>query len=400
MSHRAVRSMTLGLAAFFILASAAFAQTGAIAGKVTNEKGEPYGKDEACVVITRTDIKGDYLTCTNKKGEYFHAGLPLGTYNVAVNVGGKKAKGNKLEGGQIMDQMQGVRTRLGDPVEVNFDLKRIADQRQAMQKAAETGELTQEMSREMSKEQKEALEKQMKERAAAMAKNKELNDAFNAGMAAMQARQWDAAVEAFEKGSTLDPKQHVIWANLAESYVNQAAAKPPAEQEPIIAKSLEAYNKAIELKPDDPAYHNNFALALVKAKKFQEAEAELTKAALLDPPKAGTYFYNLGAVLTNIGQSEPAGAAFKKAIEADPNHADAQYQYGIYLMGKAQTTADGKVVPPEGTREAFQKYVELRPTGQFAESAKGMLQMMEATLATTYENPDAKKSGAASKKKK
>lgn len=400
MSHRAVKIMTLGLAVFFVLGSAAFAQTGAIAGKITNEKGEPYGKDEACVVITRTDIKGDYLTCTNKKGEYFHAGLPLGTYNVSVNVGGKKVKGNKLEGGQVRDQMQGVRTRLGDPVEVNFDLKRIADQQQAMQKAAETGELTQEMSREMSKEQKEALEKQMKERAAAMAKNKELNDAFNAGMAAMQGRQWDAAVEAFEKGSTLDPKQHVIWANLAESYVGQAGTKPPAEQEPIIAKALDAYNKAIELKPDDPAYHNNFALALVKAKKFPEAEAELTKAALLDPPKAGTYFYNLGAVLTNIGQSEPAGAAFKKAIEADPNHADAQYQYGIYLMGKAQTTADGKVVPPEGTKEAFQKYVELRPTGQFAESAKGMLQMMDATLATTYENPDAKKAGPASKKKK
>lgn len=393
MLHRAL------LIPAFLFASAAFAQTGAIAGKISNESGQPVGKDEACVIITRTDIKGDYLTCTNKKGEYFHAGLPLGTYDVQVNVGGKKAKGNKMEGGQIADQVKGVRTRLGDPVEVNFDLARMANQRKAVEKAAETGQLTAEMSREMTKEQKEALEKQMKERSAAMAKNKELNDAFNTGMAALTARQWDAAVAAFEKGSTLDPKQHVIWANLAESYTGQASTKTGAEADPIMAKSLEAYAKAIELKPDDPAYHNNYALALAKSKKFSEAEAELTKAAQLDPPKAGTYFYNLGAVLTNIGQSEPAGAAFKKAIEADPMHADAQYQYGIYLMGKATTTADGKVIPPEGTKEAFMKYVELKPTGSFADSAKGMIQMMDATLATVYQNPDAKKTAPKTKKK-
>ena len=31
------------------------------------------------------------------------------------------------------------------------------------------------------------------------------------------------------------------------------------------------------------------------------AQAELTKAAQLDPPNAGKYFYNLGAVLVNTG---------------------------------------------------------------------------------------------------
>ena len=44
----------------------------------------------------------------------------------------------------------------------------------------------------MSAEQKAALEKATKERQAAMAKNKALNDAFNAGMEAMKTKQWDA----------------------------------------------------------------------------------------------------------------------------------------------------------------------------------------------------------------
>lgn len=375
-----------GLAALTM--GAALAQTGAIAGKVIGEDGQPM--KGAWIVITRTDIKGDYMVESNKKGEFFHAGLPLGTYNVQCNVGGKKTKG-KIEGGQVVDQMNGVRTRLGDPVEVNFSLVERAARQKAVQKAAETGQLTAEMSREMSKEDRERLEKQMKERAAAMAKNKELNDAFNAGMTALSAKNWDEAVTQFAKASEMDPKQHVVWANLAESYIGQAGAKP-AEAQPIMDKGLDAWSKAIELKPDAPEYHNNYALALAKAKKYPEAEAELTKAAQLDPPKAGTYFYNLGAVLTNIGQLEPAGSAFKKAIEADPSHADAQYQYGIYLMSKATTTADGKVIPPDGTLQAFQKYIELKPTGPFADSAKGMIQMMDATLSTTYQNPDAKKS--------
>ena len=84
----------------------------------------------------------------------------------------------------------------------------------------------------------------------------------------------------------------------------------------------------------------------------------------------------------NTGQLEPAGAAFKKAIEADPNYAPAQYQYGVYLISKAQTTADGKVTPVPGTREAFEAYLKLDPTGPYAEAAKGMIASMETSLDT------------------
>jgi len=187
----------------------------------------------------------------------------------------------------------------------------------------------------------------------------------------------------------------VVWANLAETYEAQGATKTGADQEALYAKGTEAWGKAIGLKGDDASYHNNFALLLAKSKKFTEAETELGKAAELNPTGAGMYFYNLGALYTNGGQMEPAGAAFKKAIAADPNHADAQYQFGVYLLSKAVTKADGTVTPVEGTVEAFQKYLELKPTGSFADSAKGMIQMMGATVTTTYANPDAKK-GAAS----
>ncbi len=94
----------------------------------------------------------------------------------------------------------------------------------------------------------------------------------------------------------------------------------------------------------------------------------------------------------NNGQTDPAGEAFKKAIEADPNYADAQYQYGIFLIGKAKLGDDGKYVPVAGTREAFEKYLALKPDGPFAESAKGMLATLSGSVDTSYQNPTKKTS--------
>jgi len=365
-----------------------FGQTSSLEGDVIGQDGSKITNCKNCIQIERTDIKGKYQCPIDKKGHYFHAGLPLGVYRISVVVDGK-----------TLDVVDKVRTRLGDPTAINFDLHAMVAKQQATQRAMEAGKgLTKEQERGMSAEQKAAIEKAMKEREAGMKKNKELNDSFNSGMTALQGKQYDQAVQAFTKASELDAKQNVVWAQLAESYMGLGSTKTGAEQQVAYDKGLEAYGKAIELKVDDAAYHNNFALALAKAKKFPEAQAELTKAATLDPTNAGRYFYNLGALLVNSGQTEPAGEASKKAIAADPNYADAQYQYGVYLVSKAQVSADGKVTPVPGTIEAFQKYLELKPDGPFAESAKGMLTSMNATIDTSYKNPNAPASKKSKKK--
>ncbi len=383
------RNLAVAAAAALCLSALSFAQITALEGDVKGADGSPAVK--AVVKITRTDIKGNYKCTTDKKGHYFYNGLPLGTYNVAVEIDGKE-----------VDAVNGVRSRLGDPTPVNFDLHKAAQERAAQQARASAAgasgaaPLTKEKERSMSKEEKEAYDKALKERESAMKHNKELNDAFSAGMAAVQAKDFDAAVVSFAKASELDPKQVAVWAQLADAYVSAAAKKTGPEFDAAMGKGIEAYGKALELNPGDAATHNNYALALGKAKKFPEMQAELKKAAELDPTKAGQYYYNLGAMLVNAGQSEPAGEAFKKAIELDPNHADSYYQLGVYLVSKASFAADGKVTPVAGTVEAFQKYLSLAPTGQFAESAKGMLSSMDAKVDTSYKNPNA----PAPKKKK
>jgi tetratricopeptide (TPR) repeat protein len=375
------------LAGMLLFSLAASAQTGAIAGKVVGEDGKPL--QNALIKIDRKDIKASYKVKSDKKGAYFHAGLPLGTYDVSIEVNGK-----------VMEEltMRGVRTNFGnDPTNVDFNLEQAKKQRDAMQAAANAGApITKEQARDMSPEQRAALDKANKEREQALAKNKALNDAFNAGKTALDAKQFPEAIEALTKASELDPKQPVVWTHLAESYSGLAKTKTGEEQAGLFAKAYDAYQKAIELKPD-AATLNNYALALAAGKKFPEAQAELTKAAQLDPAGAGRYFYNLGALLVNNGQSDPAAEAFKKAMEADPNYADAYYQYGILLISKATTTAEGKVIPVAGTKEAFQKYMELQPNGPYAETAKAMLASMDAQISTEYSNPTQQKKGGKKK---
>ena len=386
------RNLVVASAGALLLALSSFAQISAIEGDVKGEDGQPAVK--AVVKIVRTDIKGNYKCETNKKGHYFYNGLPLGTYNITVEIGGKE-----------MDGVNNVRTRLGDPTPINFDLQKIAAARNAKaaqaaqtQQGAATGQaLTKEQERGMTKEQKEAYDKALKEREASMQKNKALNDAFNAGLTAATNKDYDTAVTEFNKAAEMDPKQIAVWSNLADAYAQQAKKKTGAEFDAAMAKCAEAFQKAIELNPTDGGLHNNFALALAQAKKFPEMQAELEKAASIEPTKAGQYYYNLGAVLVNNNQNEPAGAAFKKAIEIDPNHADSYYQYGIFLIGKASIAADGKVTPVPGTIDAFQKYLQLAPTGQFADQAKAMLTSLDAKVDTAYKNPNAP---APTKKKK
>jgi tetratricopeptide (TPR) repeat protein len=376
MKYRNVAMPALGI---LLCALAGFAQTtSSVSGEVKGADGGPL--KGALVKIDREDIKGHYEVKTDKHGRYYYGGLPLGTYKITLAVDGKD-----------VDYVDKVRTRLGDPIENNFDLHAKAVKQQELNKAAETGTLSKDQARGMTPEEKAAFEKANKERAELKAKGKALNDAFNGGKEALNAKQYDVAVTQFNKAAEMKADEPAIWANLGDAEIGLAKTKTGAEHDDALNKGMDAYKKALELKPDDAGVHNNYGLALAQAKKFDEAQAELGKAAQLEPANAGKYYFNLGALLVNNGQAEEAGAAFKKAIDADPKYADAQYQYGIYLIGKAKLGADGKYDPVPGTREAFQAYLDLRPDGQFAESAKGMLSSLSAAVDTSYQNPSANK---------
>jgi hypothetical protein len=75
--------------------------------------------------------------------------------------------------------------------------------------------------------------------------------------------------------------------------------------------------------------------------------------------------------------------AFNLAVQADPTKAEAYYWKGVNLLSKA-TIKGNKMEAPAGTAEAFNKYLELQPTGQFAEPAKQMLASIGADVETSF----------------
>jgi len=375
-----LRKLIISVPVTLLFTASCWAQMTIIEGDVKGLDGKPL--KDAVIHIDRKDMKGSYPTKSDKKGHYIYTGIPIGQYTVTLWIDGKE-----------IDHADIQKTSTSESAVINFDMKDLAA-RQAKANAAAAGGgtgLTKEEERNMTPDQKAKYEKNLKDKAAEISKQKELNDAFNAGVAAQEAKNWDVAITSYEKASTLDPKQHVVWGRLADSYAAVAKTKTGPDRDQLLGKADGAYVKAIELKPDAPEYHINYAIALANEKKIPEAQAELTKAIAIDPTQAAKCYFNLGAVLTNTGQSEAALEAFKKAIEADPNYADAYLQFGVAQMSKVTTGPDGKMIAPPGTADAFQKYLQLAPDGRDAQTAKDMLAALGQTVDTSFSKPGDKK---------
>ena len=358
-----------------LLATSAIAQTGSLRGKVINESGQ--GIRDAMVYIERIGVRGNYKVKTNKRGNYFHAGLPLGDYNVRLEIDGKPVY-----------SVGNYRLKLGDEKPLNFDLGEIKREAQATQAA---GGPTKEQLATMSEAQRKEYERQLKAREQQISKNKKLNETFNAAMEAKRLKEFDTAVNYFKEAAEIDPAQHVIWGNLAEALSGLVTTKTGDERDAVGEEAIAAYRQAITIEPD-PAYHNNLGLLLIRLQRVEEGAAELETAAQLAPEQAGTYYFNLGATMVNTGNTQGAINAFQKATEVQPDFANAYYQLATALVGTAQMNEDGTVVPAPGTVEAYQKYLDLEPQGPFAASAQAMVQSLTATLETTFEQPKRRRS--------
>lgn len=370
MPRNLIRTSVIAALALALLASTAVAQVGSVRGKVIDANGQ--GVRDAMVYIERIGVRGNYKVKTNKRGNYFHAGLPLGRYNVRLEIDEKPVY-----------SVNGYQVKLGEEKPLDFDLGEILQERQAAQSG--TGP-TKEQLAAMSEEQRKQYERALKARQQQISKNKKLNETFNAGMEAKRLKDFAIAVQHFKEAAAIDEKQDVIWGNMAEALAGLVTTKTGAAREQTGNDAIDAYMKAISLKPD-PAYHNNLGLLLVRLQRIEEGKAELEKAAQLSPENAGTYYFNLGAVMVNTGNTDGAISAFTQATEAQPDFANAYYQLATVLVGTAQMKEDGSVVPAPGTVEAYQKYLDLDPQGPYAASAQAMVQSLSGKLETTFEKP-------------
>ena len=110
---------------------------------------------------------------------------------------------------------------------------------------------------------------------------------------------------------------------VAVAAITAMAAVPSSN----LAKTLEAQRRLATERPQDPAVLNDLGNLLVLANKPEEAEAAYRKAIELDPNKSSALF-NLGLLLQQRGELREASKLYAGAIKAEPGHAWAHYQLG------------------------------------------------------------------------
>jgi tetratricopeptide (TPR) repeat protein len=369
-------ALVLGLCAPTVFAQS----TGSVKGVCRDAEGKPITAGTVEWMSQETGRK--YTLKLNKKGEYFSLGISPGKYKVTLF---------DAEGKQIF-YMTGINVGL-DELDQDIDLKK-----EAAAQAAGQG-----MTPEQAKAQQEAQAKAQKENATV----KTLNEKLMAAKTASDAGDFDSAIATLTEATTVDANRDLLWFKLGDAYRMSAPKQTdPAEKTKRYGQAAEAYQKAIDLKTANPdpkdaeanqklaAYYNNLAEADAKSNKVDDAVTNYNKAAQLDPAHAGQYNFNISAVLTNAGKVDDAIVAFDKVIAVDPTKADAYYWKGVNMIGKATLKGD-KMVAPDGTAEAFNKYLELAPTGNYAQPAKDMLASIGAAVETGFNK---KKAAAANKK--
>lgn len=331
LTRKSIIFSAIALALLLALALPAAAQTRAIKGKVTDEKGEPIA--DAQITIQGTDIVRTLTTKTNKRGEYMYLlGLQVGTYRVIVHKAGFQPQ-----------YKENISPAAGEEREVNFTLV--------------PGEDTK-LPFEMTDAEKQELLKKLEQQEKRRKFSAEVKVFFENGVKLSDEGKYAEAIEEFNKALEKDPQEPVIVARIAEANLKLGKNE----------EALAHFQKAIELNPNEPTLYTNMGVTLSKLGRVAESQEAFKKAAAMNPAYAAQNYYNLGITMVNSGKSEEAAAAFKEAIAADPNYAEAYYQLGMALSGKQDT------IP--AAIEALKKYIEIGKKPDQVEVAKQIIQAL------------------------
>ena len=317
--------MTLGLLlSAVLLASPAFAQsTGMIRGIVTGSDGAPL----VGIKVVIEAVSGPQLVLeseTNDNGRYRQMGLRPNQYRVTVDAEGVGSQ-------QVM-----LTLRAGDSSEVNFDLAAAA--------AAATAALSE-------------------EDLAKVERNEDLKAAFEAGVQAASAGNYEEAVVQFSAAAVITDTCYDCFHNLG---IAHAELDQSAEAEA-------AFKRAISTKPDNAASYMGLAKLYNTQRRFDEAaEASAEAARLSGTDGAGSTnpvaVFNQGIIFWNAQKFGEAKAQFQQTLSLDPEHADAHYFLAMVNLNEGNM--------PEAT-SALERYLELAPNGQYADQAMGILPQIQ-----------------------
>ena len=176
------------------------------------------------------------------------------------------------------------------------------------------------------------------------------------GRAHATLKQYDVAIENFEKAITINPRYAEAYYFMAHTFnengnSSQAVAnfKKALEIKPTLFEAsynlgivlyqegdfkgaIYNYKQAIKIKPDLAEAHYNLGKAYRSTQNLTKAMQSYRKAIEIKPNYAEAY-NNLGSALNQIGDFEGALNTCEQAIRFKPKHTEAYYNIGIALRG-------------------------------------------------------------------
>jgi hypothetical protein len=238
----------------------------------------------------------------------------------------------------------------------------------------------------LSPEDRKNLEETKKKNAEILKENSTIKN-LNADLAKARSDRADKnfadAAALMQKDAALKPDEPLIMVELGEA---QLGLKQYSDAETTLQKgiTLEAASK----KPNADvlgAAGNSLGEAYGSEGKIPDAQAAYDGAAKANPSGASMYYSNEAIVMDRNNQLDATVAAADRAIAADPSKPIPYYLKGKALINKATIDPTSKkIVAPPGTAEAYQKYLDLAPTGPFANDAKQVLAELNQTQSTSY----------------
>jgi tetratricopeptide (TPR) repeat protein len=325
------------------------APTGKIHGRVIDPTGVP---KTAGTVSLSTDMghTSKYSFPVSATGDFTGDNIAPGTYSVILRL-------PDTGEGKFVDEIDNVKIVAGDDVHQDVDMSR------------------KEYIDKMTPEQKKQLEEFKKKNAEILKTNaviKNLNSDLNEARQDNHDKKYADAETLMLKDTALKPDGELLWYELG---LAQSGLKKWDDAATSLKKAAEL--GAASKKPNPELIggaHSALGEVYGRSGKVDEATAEYDLAAKINPAKAGTYYLNETVVYFNVGNAAAQAVAADKAIAADPKNALPYYLKGQSLAGKITVDPKtGSYIVPPGCAEAYQKYLELAPTGPYAAESKAIL---------------------------
>lgn len=216
---------------------------------------------------------------------------------------------------------------------------------------------------------------------------------LTAKAAEIKQQKYSDVEQIMQRDAALKPDASILWTRLGQA---QVGLKKYADAETSLKKAVEVESASKKPNPQWLAL-SQAALGESYARqgKVAEAQAAYDDAAKSDPTLAATNYKNAAIVFFQAQNPDAQVAAADKAIAVapdDPKLSIVYYIKGNGLVGKtAEDPATHKLVPPPGCMEAYQKYLQLDPNGQFAGEVKQIMASFNQVVPGSFKAEKTKK---------